>query len=108
MAQDFRNVLVRQIGTADTTLLAGGDYDAVIGIRCCNVVTSTIAVDVIIAKGGNVFFIAKGVSIPPNSAIELIQGGAKIVLDSTNTLEAVSDTASSLDVTLSYIDTISS
>ena len=39
MAQDFRNVLVRQIGTSDTTLLAGGDYAAVIGIRCCNVVT---------------------------------------------------------------------
>ncbi len=46
--------------------------------------------------------------IPPNSAIELIQGGAKIVLASGDTLEAVSDTASSLDVVLSYIDTISS
>ena len=42
MAQDFRNVLVRQIGTGDTTLLAGGNYDAVIGIRCCNILTSTI------------------------------------------------------------------
>ena len=108
MAQDFRNVLVRQIGTGDTTLLAGGNYDAVIGIRCCNILTSTIAVDVKIEKGGADYFLAKGVSIPPNSAIELIQGGAKIVLDSTNTLEAVSDTASSLDVTVSYIDTISS
>ena len=108
MAQDFRNVLVRTIGTGDTTLLAAGDYDAVIGIRCCNILTSTIAVDVKIAKGGADYFLAKGVSIPPNSAIELIQGGAKIVLDSTNTLEAVSDTASSLDVTVSYIDTISS
>ena len=72
MAQDFRNVLVRTIGTSDTTLLAGGNYDAVIGIRCCNILTSTIAIDVKIAK------------------------------------EAVSDTASSLDVVLSYIDTISS
>ena len=108
MAQDFRNVLVRTIGTGDTTLLAAGDYDAVIGIRCCNILTSTIAIDVKIAKGGADYFLAKGVVIPPNSAIELIQGGAKIVLDSTNTLEAVSDTASSLDVTVSYIDTISS
>ena len=108
MAQDFRNVLVRTIGTADTTLLAGGNYDAVIGIRCCNILTSTIAVDVKIAKGGADYFLAKVVSIAPNSAIELIQGGAKIVLDSTNTLEAVSDTASSLDVAVSYIDTISS
>ena len=108
MAQDFRNALFRQIGTSDQALLAGGNYDAVIGIRCCNILTSTIAIDVKIAKGGDDYFLAKGVNIPPNSAIELIQGGAKIVLDSTNTLEAVSDTASSLDVTVSYIDTISS
>ena len=108
MAQDFRNALFREIGTSDQALLAGGNYDAVIGIRCCNILTSTIAVDVKIAKSGADYFLAKGVVITPNSAIELIQGGAKIVLDSTNTLEAVSDTASSLDVTVSYIDTISS
>ena len=108
MAQDFRNALFREIGTTDQALLAGGNYDAVIGIRCCNILTSTIKVDVKIAKGGSDYFLAKGVVIPPNSAIELIQGGAKIVLDSTNTLEAVSDTASSLDVAVSYIDTISS
>jgi hypothetical protein len=108
MAQDFRNALFRQIGTSDQALLAGGNYDAVIGIRCCNILTSTIAVDVKIEKGGADYFLAKGVSIPPNSAIELIQGGAKIVLASGDTLEAVSDTASSLDVAVSYIDTISS
>jgi len=107
MAQDFRNVLVRTIGTGDTTLLAAGDYDAVIGIRCCNILTSTIEVDVYIINSGNKY-LAKDVVIPPNSAIELIQGGAKIVLANGDTLEAVSDTASSLDVVLSYIDTISS
>ena len=108
MAQDFRNALFREIGTGDQALLAGGNYDAVIGIRCCNIVATTITIDVKIAKGGADYFLAKGVNIPPNSAIELIQGGAKIVLDSTNTLEAVSDTASSLEVAVSYIDTISS
>ena len=108
MAQDFRNTLAREIGTGDTTILAGGNYDAVIGIRCCNIVATTILVDVKIAKGGADYFLAKGVNIPPNSAIELIQGGAKIVLASGDVLEAVSDTASSLDVVMSYIDTISS
>ena len=107
MAQDFRNVLVRTIGTGDTTLLAAGDYDAVIGIRCCNILTSTIAIDVKIAKGGADYFLAKGVSIPPNSAIELIQGGAKIVLESGDTLKAQSNTASSLDIVTSFIDSIS-
>ena len=108
MAQNFRNDLQRNVGTSEVTLITGGDFDAVIGIRCCNVTTSTIEVDVFIDNSGNDHFIAKGVVVPPNSAIELIQGGAKIVLDSTNTLEAVSDTASSLDVAVSYIDTISS
>ena len=108
MAQDFRNELHRVIGTSDTQILTAGNYDAVIGIRCCNILTSTITVDVKIAKGGADYFLAKGVVIPPNSAIELIQGGAKIVLASGDVLEAVSDTASSLDVVCSYIDTISS
>lgn len=108
MAQDFRNDLQSAIGTSDTTLLTAGNYDAVIGIRCCNILTSSILVDVKIANGGTDYFIAKGVNIPPNSAIELIQGGAKIVLKSGDVLEAVSDTASSLDVVTSYIDTISS
>ena len=108
MAQNFRNDLQRNVGTSEVTLITGGDFDAVIGIRCCNVTTSTIEVDVFIDNSSNDHFLAKGVVVPPNSAIELIQGGAKIVLDSTNTLEAVSDTASSLDVTVSYIDTISS
>ena len=107
MAQDFRNNLQRNVGTSEVTLVTGGDYDAVIGIRCCNVSASTIAVDVFIERGGNDHFIAKDVSIPPNSAIELIQGGAKIVLENGDVLKANSDTASSLDIVTSFIDSIS-
>ena len=107
MAQDFRNDLQRNVGTSEVTLVTGGDYDAVIGIRCCNVVTSTIEVDVFIENGGNDHFIAKGVVVPPNSAIELIQGGAKIVLENNDILKAKSNTASSLDIVTSFIDSIS-
>ena len=107
MAQDFRNNLQRNVGTSEVTLVTGGDYDAVIGIRCCNVTTSTIEVDVFIENSSNDHFIAKGVVVPPNSAIELIQGGAKIVLENGDTLKAQSDTASSLDIVTSFIDSIS-
>ena len=107
MAQDFRNNLQRNVGTSEVTLVTGGDYDAVIGIRCCNVTTSTIEVDVFIENGGNDHFIAKGVVVPPNSAIELIQGGAKIVLENGDVLKAKSDTATSLDIVTSFIDSIS-
>ena len=109
MAQDFRNDIQRNVGTSPQLLLDAGNYDAVIGIRCCNVhASSTIALDVYIVNGGNNYYIAKDVSVPPNSAIELIQGGAKIVLKSGDDLYAVSDVASSVDIVTSYIDTISS
>ena len=51
MAQDFTRYAVQQL-TSDTTLLAGSN-DAVIGIRCCNILTSTIAVDVFVSVGGD-------------------------------------------------------
>ncbi len=108
MAQNFRNNLQRNVGTSEVLLVDGGDFDAVIGIRCCNVTTSTILVDVFIDNGGDDHFLAKEVSVPPNSAIELIQGGAKIVLKNGDDLKAKSNTASSLDIVTSFIDDISS
>ena len=107
MAQDFRNNLQGAVGTAPVDLIVAGDYDAVIGIRICNILTSTVEVDVYITNSGNKY-IAKGVVIPPNSAIELIQGGAKIVLKNGDVLKAVSNTASSVDIVTSFINQISS
>ena len=108
MAQDFRNTLNRVKGTSPFTILAGGDYDAVIGIRCCNVLTTSITVDVYIVRSAANYYLCKTASIPPGGSIELIQGGAKVVIDSNDTITGVSSDASSLDVVCSYIDTISS
>jgi hypothetical protein len=107
MAQNFRNDLESAVGTSEVTLITGSDFDAVIGIRLCNILTSTIEVDVYIVNSGNKY-LAKGVVIPPNSAIELIQGGSKIVLKNGDVLKAVSNTASSVDIVTSFINQISS
>jgi len=107
MAQNFRNDLQSAVGTSEVTLITGSDFDAVIGIRLCNILTSTIEVDVYIVNSGNKY-LAKDVVIPPNSAIELIQGGSKIVLKSGDVLKAVSNTASSVDIVTSFINEISS
>ena len=107
MAQNFRNDLESAVGTSEVTLVTGSDFDAVIGIRLCNILTTTIEVDVYIVNSGNKY-LAKDVVIPPNSAIELIQGGSKIVLKSGDVLKAVSNTASSVDIVTSFINQISS
>ena len=108
MAQDFRNVVARAQGTTAAAILTAGNYDAVIGIRCPNILTETIKVDVYVVRSSANYFLAKNTSIPPGCSLELIQGGSKIVLVSGDVLWHDCDTASGLDIWVSYIDTISS
>ena len=108
MAQDFRNVVARSQGTSAASILTGGNYDAVIGIRCTNILTTTIKVDIYIVRSSANYYLCKSTPIPPGGSIELIQGGAKIVMVSGDVLWHDVDTASGLDIWVSYIDTISS
>ena len=117
MAQDFERAVAADgsgdvaIGTTARTIITANSDDAVIGIRLANIVTQTIQADVYItstASGGSAdSYIVKNVSIPQGSSIELIDGGAKVVLQNGDVLKAKSDTANSLNVWVSYIDSIS-
>ena len=107
MAQYFRNVVARAQGTTSAAILTAGNYDAFIGIRCTNILTTTIKVDVYVVRSSANYFLAKNASIPPGGSLELIQGGSKIVLVSGDVLWHDCDTASGLDMWVSYIDTIS-
>ena len=107
MAQDFRNVVARAQGTTAAAILTGGNYDAVIGIRCTNIPTSTIKVDIYIKRSSADYYLCKSTPIPPGGSIELIQGGSKIVMVSGDVLWHDCDTNSALDIWVSYIDTIS-
>ena len=107
MAQDFRNVVAQARGTTAAAILTGGNYDAVIGIRCTNILTTTIKVDIYMVRSSTNYYICKSTPIPPGGSIELIQGGAKIVMVSGDVLWLDCDTASGSDIWVSYIDTIS-
>ena len=107
MAQDFRNVVARAQGTTAAAILTGGNYAAVFGIRCTNILTTTIKVDIYIKRSSADYYLCKSTPIPPGGSIELIQGGSKIVMVSGDVLWHDCDTNSALDIWVSYIDTIS-
>ena len=108
MAQNFRNQVVRNTGTSPVDILAEADsYDTVIGIRLSNITASAILVDVYIIRSATNYYLIKSAPISVGGSLELIDGGAKIVLESGDKIAAVSDTATSLDTVVSYIDTIS-
>ena len=64
--------------------------------------------DVYIINSATNYYIAKTVSIPPGASIELIQGGAKMVMQSTDLLRAQASAATSCAIWVSYVDAISS
>tara|TARA_R100000482_G_C5078189_1_gene124688 strand:+ start:156 stop:512 length:357 start_codon:yes stop_codon:yes gene_type:complete len=117
LAQDFERAVASDsagdvnIGTTARTIITSNSDDAIIGIRLSNITTATIKADVFItssASGSSAdSYIVKNAPIPSGGSLELIDGGAKIVLLSGDVLKAKSDTDASLNVWVSFIDSIS-
>ena len=100
MANTFLNYTSASVGTtAVTTYTVGASTTAVvIGLNISNVTASQIAVDVQVAG----VYLVKGVPIPANSAVSVLDG--KIILETTNTVVVTSDAATSADVILSVLE----
>ena len=110
MAQNFRVYKLSAVGTGATDIPDGSDfdsYDTLVGINIANIVSSTVNVDVYIADGGTNYYLIKSAPIPVGSQLQLIDGGAKVVVQNGDVIKVVSDTASSCDVWVSAVDSIS-
>ena len=54
------------------------------------------------------YYLVKNAPIPASAALQVLDGGAKFVLQSGDALKVQSDTATSIDAWVSRVDTISS
>ena len=110
MAQNFRNSITRNTGTSPVAILPEAlvdSYDAVVGVRLVNVASASITVDVYITRSATNYYLIKSASIDVGQSLELIDGGSKVVLHNNDKIMAVSNTATSLDAVVSYVDAIS-
>ena len=107
MAQNFRRYTSNNVGTVATTLLTSNSYDAIVGISLSNVHTSAINVSCYINDGANDIYLVKDAPIPVGGSLQVLDGGAKFVVESGDAVKVISDTASSLDVWVSAVDSIS-
>lgn len=107
MAQNFRRYTANDVGVTASTLFTADSYDTIVGISLANVTANQIIVSCYINDGANDIYLANDVPIPAGSALQLLDGGAKIVVQSGDALKVISDTASSLDVWVSTVDDIS-
>ena len=107
MAQDFESE-GGQITNTATTLLTANSDDAIVGLRLANITAATVTCSVWISEGGSTDrYLVKDLSLPAASSVELIQSGSKVVMQSGDILKGQSNTASSVDVWISRVDSIS-
>ena len=108
MAQNFRRYTLSAVGASPEAVSAAFDsYDTIIGISLSNILGSTIIVDCYINNGSDNIYMVKSAPIPSGGALQVLDGGAKLVVQSSDRMYVVSDTASSLDVWVSAVDAIS-
>jgi len=107
MAQNFQRTLNRNI-----TLLASPQElraatttnDAIIGVRCTNTSGVSVDITVYVKNTSTNYYIAP---IPTGGSLELIDGGSKVVLQTGDSVEAYASAATSVDIVLSVVDSIS-
>ena len=107
MAQNFRRYTNNNVGTSAVTSFTANSYDTVVGISIANITGSAVNADVYINDGTNDIYLVKSAPIPSGSALQVLDGGAKVVVQNGDILKVKSDTASSLDVWISTVDAIS-
>jgi len=107
MAQNFRRYTSNDVGTSAATLFTANSYDTVVGISVANITTSSVTASVYINDGSNDIYLIKNAPIPSGSSLQVLDGGAKFVVQSGDALKVISDTASSLDCWVSAVDAIS-
>ena len=100
MANIFKNYTSASVGTGATTTytVPSATTSVVIGCNLANRTGSQIRADVQVAG----VFLIKGVPIPANSALSVLDG--KVILETTETVIVTSDTASSCDVIVSVLE----
>jgi hypothetical protein len=104
----FKHALVTQIGTnpTDVVEIGGGVRATVIGCNLANVTDYDLIVADVIIVGADTTasYYIRGLAIPPNTSVKLITQGEKLILPENTELRIVSDTADSIDATVSYVE----
>ena len=107
MAQNFRRYTYNAVGTGAQAVFSPNSYDAIVGISLSNILATAITVDCYINDGSNNIYLVKDAPIPTGGSLQVLDGGAKFVVQASDVLSVVSSDAASCDVWVSAVDAIS-
>jgi hypothetical protein len=107
MATTFGNSLIQELGTAPTTALtsASNARVTVIGLSLTNLTDSIIlgTIQIVNNNNGDTAHYIKGIPIPPNQSLRVINGGEKLIIGTNTSIVMTASQDASLDLVMSYV-----
>ena len=107
MAQNFLRYTFPALWTGAETVNTANSYDAIVGISLSNILSTAITVSCYIYNGSANIYLVKDAPIPTGSSLQVLDGGAKFVVQALDVLKVQSSDAASVDVWVSAVDAIS-
>jgi hypothetical protein len=108
MANSFKRKLSANIGTSysdvGSYVVPASNVATIIGLSLANTANTGITVDVTV-NATTQFFVVKSAPIPVGGSLVTVGGDQKIVLEAGDSILVKSDTATSVDVVLSILET---
>ena len=107
MANTFKNRTLRSVGTSPTdvgAVVAADTSTTLIGMTLANRVSSVVSVDVTLHDGSNTTYLVKAAPIPVGGSLIVVGGDQKVVLMTGHKVIVTSNTASSVDVIMSFLE----
>ena len=111
MANTFKqstksSLVTDAVSSSNANIVTAGNTSTLIILNAlvANKTSTSANVDVyLVTDSGDDVYLLKSVPVPAGSSLELITG-SKIILESSDVLRGRADTASALDLTISYLD----
>ena len=107
MANVFETFTSRAVGTSLTAVgshtVAGSTTETCIGMTVANILGSAVTVTVTYNDGSNDTNLVKNAPVPSGGSLVPIGGDQKIVLTTGDSIKVSSNTASSIDATISVL-----
>ena len=107
MANSFKIKTDTAVGTSPATIYTcpASTQTTIIGLSISNIVASQITVDVQLENNdGDNIYLVKAAPVPVGSALVVVGGDQKVVMEESDVLKVTTNTTSSGDVALSILE----
>lgn len=109
MATSFKNSLVKNVGKVPITAVTTGANAraTVIGLSLANLTENMVTASITVSDSTSISaYYIKDVLVPPYSSLRVINGGEKLMLSTSNSIEISCSHDDALDAIVSYVEII--